>query len=133
MTNPKTKRFSSRTGYLFTGIDGDRNHGITAQPMPADRVDRALAEMFEDGVIMSSTRARIVEDAGAVAVVTFERGRPIAPRGGVSRVSDPDIIDQIIVVHSGHGPRLAAGTSSTLERTIEQDGETDGRSADSRL
>ena len=51
MTNPKTKHFSSRTGLLFTGIDGDRN--ATARPLPADHVNRAMAEMFENGVIMN--------------------------------------------------------------------------------
>lgn len=51
MTNPKTKHFSSRTGLLFTGIDGDRN--ATARPLPADRVNGAMAETFDDGVILN--------------------------------------------------------------------------------
>lgn len=53
MTNPKTKHFSSQTGFLFTGIDGDRNEGTTARPLPPGHLIRAMAEMFEDGVIMN--------------------------------------------------------------------------------
>ncbi|XWO12961.1 pyridoxal 5'-phosphate synthase lyase subunit PdxS [Paenarthrobacter ureafaciens] len=46
-------------------------------------------------------QARIAEDAGAVAVMALERvPADIRAQGGVSRMSDPDMIDQIIAAVS---------------------------------
>jgi pyridoxal 5'-phosphate synthase pdxS subunit len=64
------------------------------------RVKRGMAEMLKGGVIMDVVnveQARIAEDAGAVAVMALERvPADIRAQGGVSRMSDPDMIDQII-------------------------------------
>ena len=63
------------------------------------RVKRGLAEMLKGGVIMdvvNSDQARIAEDSGAVAVMALERiPADIRAEGGVSRMSDPDLIDGI--------------------------------------
>src|SRR3954463_2325951 len=64
------------------------------------RVKSGLAEMLKGGVIMDVTtaeQARIAEDAGAVAVMALERvPADIRSQGGVARMSDPDLIDDII-------------------------------------
>ncbi|MGN8025850.1 pyridoxal 5'-phosphate synthase lyase subunit PdxS [Microbacterium sp. 22242] len=64
------------------------------------RVKRGLAEMLKGGVIMdvvTPEQAKIAEDAGAVAVMALERvPADIRAQGGVSRMSDPDMIDGII-------------------------------------
>jgi len=56
--------------------------------------------MLKGGVIMdvvTPEQARIAEDAGAVAVMALERvPADIRAQGGVSRMSDPDMIDGII-------------------------------------
>lgn len=58
-----------------------------------------LAEMLKGGVIMDVTtaeQAKIAEDAGAVAVMALERiPADIRRDGGVARMSDPDMIQQI--------------------------------------
>lgn len=62
-------------------------------------VKRGLAEMLKGGVIMdvvNADQAKIAEDAGAVAVMALERvPADIRSQGGVARMSDPDLIDQI--------------------------------------
>lgn len=67
-------------------------------------VKRGLAEMLKGGVIMdviNVEQAKIAEDAGAVAVMALERvPADIRAQGGVSRMSDPDMIDQIIAAVS---------------------------------
>ena len=64
------------------------------------RVKRGLAEMLKGGVIMdvvTAEQAKIAEDAGAVAVMALERvPADIRSQGGVARMSDPDLIDDII-------------------------------------
>jgi pyridoxal 5'-phosphate synthase pdxS subunit len=64
------------------------------------RVKRGLADMLKGGVIMdvvTADQAKIAEDAGAVAVMALERvPADIRAQGGVARMSDPDLIDQII-------------------------------------
>jgi pyridoxal 5'-phosphate synthase pdxS subunit len=64
------------------------------------RVKRGMAEMLKGGVIMdvvTPEQAKIAEDAGAVAVMALERvPADIRVQGGVARMSDPDMIDQII-------------------------------------
>jgi len=64
------------------------------------RVKRGLAEMLKGGVIMdvvTADQARIAEDAGAVAVMALERvPADIRAQGGVARMSDPELIDQIM-------------------------------------
>nr|WP_255343555.1 pyridoxal 5'-phosphate synthase lyase subunit PdxS [Glycomyces sp. NRRL B-16210] len=64
------------------------------------RVKRGMADMLKGGVIMdvvNAEQAKIAEDAGAVAVMALERvPADIRAEGGVSRMSDPDMIDRII-------------------------------------
>ncbi|MBV9485560.1 MAG: pyridoxal 5'-phosphate synthase lyase subunit PdxS, partial [Frankiaceae bacterium] len=63
-----------------------------------------MAEMLKGGVIMdvvTAEQAKIAEDAGAVAVMALERvPADIRAQGGVSRMSDPDMIDGIIAAVS---------------------------------
>jgi pyridoxal 5'-phosphate synthase pdxS subunit len=67
-------------------------------------VKSGLAEMLKGGVIMdvvNAEQARIAEDAGAVAVMALERvPADIRSQGGVARMSDPDLIDQIMATVS---------------------------------
>src|SRR5436309_1146258 len=59
-----------------------------------------MAEMLKGGVIMdvvTPEQAKIAEAAGAVAVMALERvPADIRAQGGVSRMSDPDMIEGII-------------------------------------
>jgi pyridoxal 5'-phosphate synthase pdxS subunit len=63
------------------------------------RLNKDLARMFVGGVIMdvvNADQARIAEDAGAVAVMALERvPSQIRAAGGVSRMSDPQMIRDI--------------------------------------
>src|SRR6266513_1671260 len=63
------------------------------------RVKRGLAEMLKGGVIMDVTtaeKARIAEDAGAVAVMALERvPADIRAAGGVARMANPTVIKEI--------------------------------------
>ena len=72
----------------------------TGPVLGTERVKRGMAEMLKGGVIMdvvTAEQARIAEDAGAVAVMALERvPADIRAQGGVSRMSDPDMIDAII-------------------------------------
>jgi pyridoxal 5'-phosphate synthase pdxS subunit len=77
----------------------------TAAPVAGTaRVKRGMAEMLKGGVIMdvvTPEQAKIAEDAGAVAVMALERvPADIRAEGGVSRMSDPDMIDGIIAAVS---------------------------------
>ena len=80
----------------------------TLLPNPADsrgpvaktwREKVGLAEMLKGGVIMdvvNVAQARIAEQAGAVAVMALERvPADIRKEGGVSRMSDPEMIQEI--------------------------------------
>ena len=62
-------------------------------------VKRGLAEMLKGGVIMdvvNPEQARIAEDAGATSVMALERvPSDIRRDGGVSRMSDPEMIQGI--------------------------------------
>lgn len=64
------------------------------------RVKTGLAEMLKGGVIMdvvNAEQARIAEDAGAVAVMALERvPADIRAAGGVARMADPTIVDEIV-------------------------------------
>ena len=63
-------------------------------------VKKGLAQMLKGGVIMdvvTAEHARISEDAGAVAVMALERvPADIRAHGGVARMSDPELIQQIM-------------------------------------
>jgi pyridoxal 5'-phosphate synthase pdxS subunit len=73
---------------------------VTSADTGTSRVKRGLAEMLKGGVIMdvvTAEQAKIAEDAGAVAVMALERvPADIRAEGGVSRMSDPDMIESII-------------------------------------
>ncbi|MGB8252114.1 MAG: pyridoxal 5'-phosphate synthase lyase subunit PdxS [Anaerolineaceae bacterium] len=63
-------------------------------------VKKGLAQMLKGGVIMdvvTADHAKIAEDAGAVAVMALERvPADIRASGGVARMSDPELILQIM-------------------------------------
>ncbi len=63
-------------------------------------VKKGLAQMLKGGVIMdvvTPEHARIAEDAGAVAVMALERvPADIRAQGGVARMSDPELIIEIM-------------------------------------
>ncbi len=63
-------------------------------------VKKGLAQMLKGGVIMdvvTPEHARIAEEAGAVAVMALERvPADIRAHGGVARMSDPGMIDEIM-------------------------------------
>lgn len=63
-------------------------------------VKKGLAQMLKGGVIMdvvTAEHARIAEDAGAVAVMALERvPADIRAYGGVARMSDPQLIEEIM-------------------------------------
>jgi pyridoxal 5'-phosphate synthase pdxS subunit len=65
-----------------------------------ETVKRGLAQMLKGGVIMdvvTAEHARIAEDAGACAVMALERvPADIRAHGGVARMSDPELILQIM-------------------------------------
>ena len=63
-------------------------------------VKKGLAQMLKGGVIMdvvTPEHAKIAEDAGAVAVMALERvPADIRAHGGVARMSDPEMIQEIM-------------------------------------
>src|SRR6266536_3117944 len=75
----------------------DSNNHVTGTA----RVKRGLAEMLKGGVIMdvvTADHARIAQEAGAVAVMALERvPSDIRKFGGVARMSDPKLIEQLEV------------------------------------
>src|ERR671910_501949 len=97
---------NQRNIYLPIGVfvstpDVSSGAGSSANSVTGSkRVKRGMAEMLKGGVIMDVVnveQARIAEDAGAVAVMALERvPADIRSQGGVSRMSDPDMIDGII-------------------------------------
>lgn len=70
------------------------------QQVATVNVKRGLAQMLKGGVIMdvvTPEHAKIAEDAGAVAVMALERvPADIRAYGGVARMSDPELIIQIM-------------------------------------
>ena len=96
---------------IATGNDGqDQGTGTV-------RVKRGMAEMLKGGVIMdvvTPDQAKIAEDAGAVAVMALERvPADIRAQGGVSRMSDPDMIDGIVAaVQRADGQRRVEVTEA---------------------
>lgn len=78
----------------------EQNSTATNGSTGTGRVKRGLADMLKGGVIMdvvTPEQAKIAEDAGATAVMALERvPADIRAQGGVSRMSDPDMIEGII-------------------------------------
>jgi pyridoxal 5'-phosphate synthase pdxS subunit len=76
---------------------------LTEQPTAGPfTVKAGLAQNLKGGVIMdviNVEQARIAEEAGAVAVMALERvPADIRRDGGVSRMSDPDMITKIWLI-----------------------------------
>src|SRR6201984_117544 len=73
---------------------------MSAETTGTFTVKRGLADMLRGGVIMdvvNAEQAKIAEDAGAVAVMALERvPADIRKDGGVARMSDPNMIEEII-------------------------------------
>lgn len=69
-----------------------------------DLVKRGMAEMQKGGVIMdviNAEQAKVAEAAGAVAVMALERvPSDIRAAGGVARMADPTIIEQVMAAVS---------------------------------
>ncbi len=80
----------------MTDVNGHTNGGETG----TFALKKGLAQMLKGGVIMdvvTPEHAKIAEDAGAVAVMALERiPADIRAHGGVSRMSDPDMIEGIM-------------------------------------
>jgi pyridoxal 5'-phosphate synthase pdxS subunit len=74
------------------------------QEIASFTVKKGLAQMLKGGVIMdvvTAEHARIAEDAGAVAVMALERvPADIRADGGVARMSDPGLIEEIMAAVS---------------------------------
>jgi pyridoxal 5'-phosphate synthase pdxS subunit len=79
------------------------NRQMSSDPAPI-KLKTGLAEMLKGGVIMdviNVEQAKIAEDAGAVAVMALERvPADIRAEGGVSRMSDPKMIKDIMAAVS---------------------------------
>jgi pyridoxal 5'-phosphate synthase pdxS subunit len=79
-----------------------KNHfgGVMEQQVATFKVKKGLAQMLKGGVIMdvvTADQAKSAEDAGAVAVMALERvPADIRADGGVARMSDPELILQIM-------------------------------------
>jgi pyridoxal 5'-phosphate synthase pdxS subunit len=75
------------------------SHQTGNEAVGTARVKRGMAEMLKGGVIMDVVnveQAKIAEDAGACSVMALERvPADIRAQGGVARMSDPDMIQQI--------------------------------------
>src|SRR5687768_14668818 len=75
------------------------NSGSPTRDTGSMLVKRGLAEMLKGGVIMdvvTPDHAKIAEDAGASAVMALERvPADIRRDGGVARMSDPSMIEEI--------------------------------------
>ena len=73
---------------------------MTTNQTGTDRVKRGMAEMQKGGVIMdvvNAEQARIAEAAGAVAVMALERvPADIRAAGGVARMADPPIVEEVM-------------------------------------
>ena len=82
----------------MTTTNGNQNSG--SGETGTFKVKAGLAQMLKGGVIMdvvTPEHAKIAEDAGACAVMALERvPADIRAQGGVARISDPDMIEQIM-------------------------------------
>jgi len=83
----------------MAGLNGNTTNGATSST-GTFAVKAGLAQMLKGGVIMdvvTAEQARIAEEAGACAVMALERvPADIRKDGGVSRMSDPRMIKEII-------------------------------------
>src|SRR6266496_4292382 len=81
-------------------INQGRRHTVMQKQTGTIQVKRTFPEMLKGGVIcdvVNAEQARIAEEAGACAVMALERvPADIRAHGGVARMSDPELILQII-------------------------------------
>ncbi len=84
----------------MTTENGSKKNGAGGQESGTWRVKAGLAQMLKGGVIMdvvNPEQAKIAEEAGACAVMALERvPADIRVDGGVARMSDPGMIQEII-------------------------------------
>jgi pyridoxal 5'-phosphate synthase pdxS subunit len=90
-------------GLQKAAADADSQVGgweIMESQVSTFKTKKGLAQMLKGGVIMdvvTADQAKIAEDAGAVAVMALERvPADIRADGGVARMSDPELIIQIM-------------------------------------
>src|SRR4030042_1965030 len=80
-------------------------------------VKKGLAQMLKGGVIMdvvTPEHAHIAEEAGAVAVMALERvPADIRAHGGVARMSDPELILQIMATVTTPADRKSTRLNSS--------------------
>ncbi|KAJ2490652.1 Pyridoxal 5'-phosphate synthase subunit snz1 [Coemansia sp. RSA 2050] len=83
-----------------TNLTGSDATSAVAESGSTFKVKTGLAQMLKGGVIMdvvNAEQARIAEEAGACAVMALERvPADIRKDGGVARMSDPQMIKEII-------------------------------------
>ncbi|KAJ2554045.1 Pyridoxal 5'-phosphate synthase subunit snz1 [Coemansia sp. RSA 1933] len=83
-----------------TNLTGTATEVGSGDQIAAFKVKTGLAQMLKGGVIMdvvNAEQARIAEEAGACAVMALERvPADIRKDGGVARMSDPQMIKEII-------------------------------------
>ncbi|KAJ2558389.1 Pyridoxal 5'-phosphate synthase subunit snz1 [Coemansia sp. RSA 1933] len=83
-----------------TNLTGTATEIGSGDQIAAFKVKTGLAQMLKGGVIMdvvNAEQARIAEEAGACAVMALERvPADIRKDGGVARMSDPQMIKEII-------------------------------------
>ncbi|KAJ2872687.1 Pyridoxal 5'-phosphate synthase subunit snz1, partial [Coemansia aciculifera] len=83
-----------------TNLTGSDATSAVVESGSTFKVKTGLAQMLKGGVIMdvvNAEQARIAEEAGACAVMALERvPADIRKDGGVARMSDPQMIREII-------------------------------------
>jgi pyridoxal 5'-phosphate synthase pdxS subunit len=81
-------------------METEMKDGKDKKEVASFKVKAGLAQMLKGGVIMdvvTPEHAKIAEDAGAVAVMALERvPADIRAHGGVARMSDPGLIQEIM-------------------------------------
>jgi len=93
-TNSSTTVNNATSATSTNNMNGSHSNGV-----PTFAIKAGLAQMLKGGVIMDVTnaaQARIAEEAGACAVMALERvPADIRAQGGVARMSDPSVIQEI--------------------------------------
>src|SRR4051794_11838473 len=99
-TAPRTSRSSnSRWRFGIPSRPFSRARVGSVTEVGTMRIKSGLAEMLKGGVIMdvvNAEQAKIAEEAGACSVMALERvPADIRRDGGVARMSDPEMIQEI--------------------------------------
>jgi pyridoxal 5'-phosphate synthase pdxS subunit len=103
-------KFATVIGSFYTHQENSKRLSISIKEGKMEKqvgtfaVKKGLAQMLKGGVIMDVVtveHARIAEDSGAVAVMALERvPADIRADGGVARMSDPGLIEEIMAAVS---------------------------------